>query len=88
MYPINRDRDIRELEVVVFGGVPEVPQPVYERDTYAYSEVRRTRKSRLGTYNHELGGMRSDLDLGSIRLNTETGEFVILAPDPEGVDKK
>ena len=39
----DRVQDIIELEVCLFGGVPERPEPVYERDYHTYYEVRTTR---------------------------------------------
>lgn len=44
MYPRETIRDNRELELFLFGGVPETPDPVYERDFHSHSESRMTRK--------------------------------------------
>ena len=40
MYPLERLREIRELELFLFGGVPETPEPTYERDVHGFSGVR------------------------------------------------
>ena len=32
MYPAERLRQIRELELYLFGGIPETPEPMQERD--------------------------------------------------------
>lgn len=44
MNSVERLRDIRAYEFFVFGGVPEVPEPMYERDSHGYSETRPTGK--------------------------------------------
>lgn len=81
MYPSDRDRDIRELEALVFGGVPETPQPVFERDTYAYSEVRTTRQG-LCTSSGSFRRHPDGLTLGRIKLNVHTEELEFLDPAP------
>jgi hypothetical protein len=43
VYSIDRFHDITELEFFLFGGVPETPEPVFERDVQAHSELRRSR---------------------------------------------
>ena len=72
MYPIERLRDIRELELYLFGGVPEVPEPMYERDVYDHADVRLTRSSVVG-----YGGRESEQDVvvGYMEVNIETGEI-------------
>lgn len=44
MNSIERLRDIRAYELFLFGGVPEVPESMYERDSHGYSETRLTGK--------------------------------------------
>jgi hypothetical protein len=40
MYRLKRLRQIRELSLYLFGGVPETPKAVYETDTQGFSEER------------------------------------------------
>jgi len=42
MNSIERLREIRTYELFVFGGVPEAPESMYERDSHGYSESRST----------------------------------------------
>ena len=46
MYPQERLTDIWHLEIFLFGGVPEVAEPMFERvkDTSGVHEVRETRR--------------------------------------------
>jgi len=43
MYSNDRFRDITDMEFFLFGGVPETPEPVFERDIQSHSELHRTR---------------------------------------------
>ncbi len=43
MSDYSRIRDVLELEVLLFGGVPEKPEPVYGRDSHAHVQSRTTR---------------------------------------------
>lgn len=40
MYAITRLCQIRELELFLFGGLPDPPEAVYERDNHCFSEDR------------------------------------------------
>lgn len=66
MYSIDRIDDIWNLEVFLFGGVPEVAEAMYERprDTHGSSDVRTTRdavEGKHGRKSHISNGHREVL---------------------------
>jgi hypothetical protein len=83
MYPLSRIRQIRELSLFLFGGLPESPKPIFETDTQGFSEERtscgRPSGPRIGAPQGEgpaLAIARYDEDTKrfSIALLTRTGE--------------
>lgn len=44
MYSRKRFHDITNLEYFLFGGAPEAPEPVFERDVQSFAEPRRARR--------------------------------------------
>jgi hypothetical protein len=87
MYPVDRDRDIRELDVLVFGGIPEVPQPVFERDTYAYSELRRTRQLPHSSVAARVNATDSAIVLDLLHIDWASGEIQFEDVLPGGDEK-
>ena len=43
VYPAERLKQIRELELYLFGGIPETPEPMHERDLHAWGRDRAPR---------------------------------------------
>ena len=78
---LDRVQDIIELEVFLFGGVPELPEPVYERDYHTYHEVRTTRNPIPPVRHRGAGGAPS---LGYIEIDLDSDEmtFSEFVPPP------
>lgn len=75
MYSLKRFNDITEMEFFLFGGVPETPEPVFERDVQGHSELRRSRGvSPLEDYTRSGGGEVQHLEV------TVADEVLILTP--------
>ena len=82
----QRIRDMIELEVFLFAGVPERPNPVYGRDSYANVRYRTTRalavqELSLAKYTE---GPPEDM-LQKISINPETGKIEFGEYHPGGV---
>ena len=68
-------KEIRALEFFLFGGIPEAPETMFERDSHHHAEVRRTRRG-LATdpesFATESGSvvaiMEIDYDTGDVTL--------------------
>ena len=67
---MRRLRQIRRLEYLVFGGVPEAPEPMFERDGNPHAEGRLTGRA-LGGVDHST----ADLETadGILQFDPETG---------------
>jgi hypothetical protein len=44
MCSLDRLKDIRAFEFFLFGGIPEAPESMFERDSHNHVDVRRTRR--------------------------------------------
>jgi hypothetical protein len=73
MAPASRIRDTLEVEVFLFGGVPERPEPVYGRDSHANVETRTTRSPIARSA--EAGANVAGASLGRFSINVRTGEM-------------
>lgn len=67
----SRLRSVLELEVFLFGGTAETPQPVYERDAHHNRENRLTR---MEAPKHIRTPRRQGIVVGSLVADAETGE--------------
>jgi hypothetical protein len=72
--------DALMLDVHLFGGTPETPEPVYERDANSHSASRTTRAMVLdGTTDSskltgpKIGRMEIDWDNGVVKLYEDEG---------------
>lgn len=83
MASLERLRAIRELELLVFGGVPEGPEPMFERDGNPQAESRTTGRA-LG------GGRYPSVETHQptefIEFDLETGEVRVVTLAQEGID--
>lgn len=82
MYSTKRLSDIFELEIFLFGGVPETAEQMHEREFHCYSEPRLTRQ--------ELAPMRPAHDADDkaevvhrLRIQVATGEVTVLTASGE-----
>ena len=74
MYPVKRLREIRELELLLFGGVPETPEPMYERDVHSFSDFRTTRR---GIASPPGSTHPDGTTVGYMEIDIQTGEITI-----------
>ena len=67
--------DMIELEVFLFGGVPEIPNPVYGRDSYGNVHARLTRTGigRSQRRGSPETGRESEILLQKIRIDSDAG---------------
>ena len=71
MYPLSRLRDIRSLELFLFGGVPETAEQMYERDSHPYTDIRTTRRGvSMGKNPRQQDGIIVE----RVKINLKTGE--------------
>jgi hypothetical protein len=75
MNSVERLRDIRAYELFVFGGVPEVPDTMYERDSHGQSESRPTGMS-IQTATLRIPRRKAHLRT-RITVDSEAGIFLI-----------
>jgi hypothetical protein len=83
MASLERLRAIRELELLVFGGVPEGPEPMFDRDGNPQAESRVTGRA--------LGGGRypaveTHRPTEFIEFDPETGEVRLVTVSQEGIE--
>jgi hypothetical protein len=64
-----------ELEVMLFGGIPESPRPVYERDVLAYDDYRYARDLFEGHAPTEADEVA--IDFGVVQLDEVSGRVII-----------
>ena len=64
-----RLRISRQFEVFLFGGVPELPEQMYERDYHSKTSIRETGLSQLRHSRDSFPGTV----IGRIVINLETG---------------
>lgn len=83
MASLRRLRAIRRLEFLVFGGVPEAPEPMFERDGNPQAEGRLTGRAIGGGHPVITFGERR----GVFEFDPETGKVsVVYEPhNEEGV---
>ncbi len=80
MYSNDRNFDVRELELFLFGGVPESTTQIHETDFFGHSETRKNHcpTSKLPLSSNviliEGPGMIVDLETGKIRKAMESKE--------------
>jgi hypothetical protein len=70
MASLRRLRSIRRLEYLVFGGVPEAPEPMFERDGNPQAEGRTTGRALGGAYYPLANTEQTD---GILEFDPETG---------------
>jgi hypothetical protein len=75
MYPLKRLRQIRELSLLLYGGVPEIPKPIYETDSQGFSEER-TAYRRSATFR-SLPPADAGQVVGSAHYDRETNSLTI-----------
>jgi hypothetical protein len=74
MNPVNRQHSIREYEILVSGGVHEVPESVFERDTRSSGEMRVVREH--NDHSTSRSRRESRIIVGTVKVNRTTGEVV------------
>lgn len=83
MASLERLQANRELELLVFGGVPEAPEPMFDRDGNPQAEGRITGRA-LG------GGRYPSVEAGHstefFEFDPETGEVRVIKVSQEGTD--
>lgn len=79
MCSIDRLRDIRALEFFLFGGIPEAPESMFERDSHNHVDVRRTRRGLADEpdFHHAESGVVTAM----IELDPATGVVTIIRAD-------
>src|ERR1044071_2743573 len=80
MYRLKRLRQIRELSLFLFGGVPETPKPIYETDTQGFSEERNSH-SRPAASRPPLPSGEGEI-VAKARYNESTGVLDISRNTP------
>jgi hypothetical protein len=83
MASLDRLRAIRRLEYLVFGGVPESPEPMFERDGNPQAEGRITGRA-IGGGHHRIIGVEPRGDF--LEFDPETGVVSELQGDPSKED--
>lgn len=84
MTDIRRIEDMIELDVFLFGGVPEIPNPVYGRDAYASVQSRLTRSGLSGRRIEDKSRkFARTLQNITVNLKDDTLEFGKFIPDEE-----
>ncbi len=81
MPTLKRLRDIRELELFLFAGVPEVPESIYEVDALECAPVRTT--GHRATIKQLQRDVSKDRIVGHVKINYETGQILIRECDGE-----
>ena len=87
MYPLSRVRDVRELDLFIFGGVPEIPEPNYERDIHAYSEMRTSRLN-VNIPSANFTEQAKPIEIGHLILDVEKGVFTFCDSKHHGSNDK
>jgi hypothetical protein len=72
----KRFRAFRQFERFIFRGVPEIPEPIYEREVNGNTEERYTGKSGLPD-NHNPEDQHQDKLIAIIHYNYESNEVNI-----------
>lgn len=75
MNPLSLQPDIRDLEIMVYGAAPLLPQPVYERDQSPYMDAMWIRGDKDGEHSFRSG------EVIEIRLDMLTGRIIRLPLD-------
>ncbi|HUQ69289.1 MAG TPA: hypothetical protein VM165_07200 [Planctomycetaceae bacterium] len=67
-------RDMIELDVFLFGGVPELPDPIFGRDFLDYSQSRLTRSGvEDGSHSHKPLKLKPEHILQKVIIDFQTG---------------
>lgn len=75
MCSLERLKEIRALEFFLFGGIPEAPESMFERDSHHHAEVRRTRRGLATdpeTFSSEPGTV-----VAVIEVDYATGDVIL-----------
>ena len=80
MYELSRMRDIRALEFFIFGGVPEVAEPMHGRDFHAQAHVVFTRSLPETSLLHQ--PQTCGIKTGRLEFDVKTGAMTIIDYDP------
>lgn len=83
MFPIDDIHNIRELDIFMFGCIPETPESMYERDFHDFSESRLTREPIMRDMDidnrkeKKIGEIKFDYSKGNIKLYNSDKEIVL-----------
>ncbi len=83
MATLERLRANRELELLVFGGVPEAPEPMFDRDGNPQAESRITGRALSGGRYPSVEAYQCT---EFIEFDPETGEVRVVTLSQEGTD--
>lgn len=75
MASLKRLRAIRRLEYLIFGGVPEAPEPMFDRDGNPQAEGRITGRAVWGGQHHAVDIANSR---GRIEFDPRTGDVRVI----------
>ena len=79
MCSVERLKEIRAVEFFLFGGIPEAPESMFERDSHHHAEVRQTRRG-LATAP-EAFHSDSGITVAVIEVDYATGDVVLKRTD-------
>ena len=79
MSTLERLKDIRELEFFLFGGIPEAPEFMFERDSHNHVDVRKTRRG-LASESEFFVGEQGEVT-AIIEIDPATGAMTIRKSD-------
>lgn len=86
MCSIDRLRDIRALEFFLFGGIPEAPESMFERDSHNHVEVRRTRRGLADETDYFAA--ESGVVTAIVEIDPSTGALTITKVNANALIKK
>jgi hypothetical protein len=86
MSTLERLKDIRELEFFLFGGIPESPEFMFERDSHNHVDVRRTRRG-LTKYS-ELNVTGQGEMTAIIEIDPASGLLTVLESNARSVETR
>ena len=86
MFTIDRLRDVRALEFFLFGGMPEAPESMFERDSHNHVDVRRTRRGLADETDSFIA--ETGMVTAVIEIDPATGAVTITKVDGKSPIKK
>lgn len=75
MCSVDRLRDIRAFEFFLFGGIPEAPESMFERDSHNLVDLRRTRRGLADESESFIG--EEGVTTAVIEIDPSTGVLTI-----------